>query len=195
MSAVGAKGKGLIPDRSRTRLHVVKWIVFVALLVAPLAFAQTPSKQFDAYKKSSFEGKAFDTKSFTTKNFQTKEFETKRFVTKEFPAKASPMMEERFGTKAFTPPTKKKVSWWQKLFGTGESDVSGKAVSGKNFATTGFETKAMPTKVDGKMQEKVDRLLEPKTLVMPNIKPTPEEMNKPVSSRPKSFPTATPTPR
>ncbi len=137
----------------------------------------------------------FDTKTFTTKNFQTKEFETKQFETKEFPDKTNQMTEERFATKAFTPPTEKKVGWWQKLFGTRESDVNGKAVSNKNFATTGFETKAMPTRADGKMQEKVDRVLDPKTLVMPNIKPTPEEMNRPVNSRPKSFPKATPVPR
>ncbi|MCX6897239.1 MAG: hypothetical protein NT105_00940 [Verrucomicrobia bacterium] len=170
----------------------MKWIVFVALLAAPLAFAQTPSNKLDAYKKSSFEGKAFDTKTFTTKNFQTKEFETRQFETKALPAKANPMGGEHFAAKPFTSPTEKKVSWWKKLFGIRESGMNGKAVSSKSFATTGFETKAMPTKVDGKMQEKVDRVLDPKTLVMPNIKPTPEEMNKPVSSRPKSFPTASP---
>lgn len=170
----------------------MKWIVFIALLVRPLAFAQTPSKQFDPYKKSSFEGKMFDTKTFTTKTFQTKEFETKQFETKEFPTKANQMEEQHFATKPFTPPTEKKVSWWQKLFGSHQSSMSGKTVTSKNFATTNFVTKAMPTKVDGKLQEKVDHLLSPKALAMPNIKPTPEEMNKPVSSSPKSFPQAPP---
>jgi len=170
----------------------VKWFVLVALLVAPVAFAQTPSKKFDPYKKSGFEGRVFDTKTFTTKTYQTKEFDTKLFETKEFATKTSQMMEERFAAKNFTPPTEKKVSWWQKLFGTRQSSLGEKTVANKNFATTNFDTKAMPTKVDGKLQEKVDHLRSPKSLAMPNIKPTPEEMNKPVDSRPKSFPTATP---
>ncbi|MFA6561662.1 MAG: hypothetical protein WCV00_07105 [Verrucomicrobiia bacterium] len=173
----------------------MKWIVFTALLVVAVAFAQTPTKKFEPYKKSGFEGKMFDTKTFTTKTFQTKEFETKRFETKEFPAKTNQMMEEHFDAKAFAPPTEKKVSWWQKLFGTHQSSMSGKTVEGQSFATKNFTGKAARTKVDGKMQEKVDHLLNPKSLTMPNIKPTPEEMNKPVDSRPKSFPTATPTPR
>jgi hypothetical protein len=173
----------------------VKWIVLAALLVAPLAFAQTPSKKFDPYKKSGFEGKVFDTKTFTTKTYQTKEFDTKLFETKEFATKTNPMGEEHFAAKNYTPPTEKKVSWWQKLFGTRTSNLGEKTVPEKVFATKNFAAKTAPTKVDGKMQQKVDHLLKPGALAMPNIKPTPEELNKPVDSRPKSFPVATPRPR
>ncbi|MBI5684653.1 MAG: hypothetical protein HZC54_06205 [Verrucomicrobia bacterium] len=172
----------------------MKWIVFTAVLAATVVFAQTPSKKLEPYKKSKFEGRGFDTKTFTTKTFPTKEFETKRFETKEFPVQASPAVGERFDTHAFAPP-EKKVSWWQRLFGTHKSDASGKGVPEKSFATKGFTAKAAQTKVDGKTQEKVDRVLDPKTLAMPNIKPTPEDLNKPVDSRPKSFPTATPVRR
>lgn len=172
----------------------MKWIVYATLLVAPTVFAQTPSKQFDPYKKSSFEGRKFDTKTFTTKTFPTREFETKQFETKEFPAKASPMAGERFDTKAFAQ-TEKKASWWQRLFGTRQSDLSGKGVPEKGFDTKGFATKTAQTKVDGKMQEKVDHVLNPRSLMLPNIKPTPEDLNKPVDSRPKTIPTAPPTRR
>lgn len=186
--------KGLIPGRVGTRLRAVKWIVYAALLVASVAFAQTPSKQFEPYKKSKFDGRGFDTKTFTTKVYPTKEFETKPFETKEFPVKRSQLAEGHFETKGFAP-TEKKVSWWQKLFGTRQSDMSGKGVPEKGFATKGFDTKGTPTKGDTKMQEKVDHLLDPKQLVMPKIKPTPEDLNKPVDSRPKTFPKAVPAPR
>lgn len=184
----------MIWGRSETSLQAVKWIVLVALLVAPAAFAQTPSKQFDPYKKSSLGSKVFDTKTFTSKNFQTKEVESKQFETKEFPAQTSSMMGERFASKNFAPP-EKKVSWWQKLFGTRDAGMSGKTAASKNYATTNFASKAMPTTVDEKLQEKVDHMRSPKSLAMPNIRPTPEEINKPVGAQPKSFPTATPAPR
>ncbi len=173
----------------------MKWIVFVALLVAQVAFAQTPSKQFDAYKKSSFEGKVFDTKTFTTKTYHTREFESKQYETKEFSAQNSSMMGDQFASKNFTPPPQKKLSWWQRLFGTRDAGMSSKTASSKNFPTSNFDTKTAQTSVDGKMQEKVDHVRNPKALAMPNIKPTPEEINKPVDTRPKSFPTATSTPR
>jgi hypothetical protein len=164
------------------------------VLAATVAFAQTPGKQFEPYKKSKFEGRGFDTKTFTTKTFPTKEFGTKPYETKEFPTQASPMTGARLDTHAYAP-AQKKTSWWQRLFGTGKSDMSGKGVAEKGFATKGYATAAAPTKGDGKMQEKVDRLMDPKTLAMPTIKPTPEDMNKPVDSRPKAFPTATPVRR
>ena len=173
----------------------MKWIVFVVLLVPALASAQTPSKQFDPNKRSSFEGRVFDTKTFSTKTFQTKEVETKPFETKEFATKTSQMGEEHYATKPFAPPTDKKVGWWQKLFGSRQSDMSGKTVDGKNFATSNFAAKAMPTKTDGPLQEQLDHMRSPRSLAMPNIKPTPEEINKPVGMRPKSFPTATPAPQ
>jgi hypothetical protein len=171
----------------------VKWFVLVVLLVPVLAFAQTPSTQFDLTKKSGFQGKTFDTKTFTTKTYPTQTYATKTAETKEFDTKNSPMGQEQYAAKNFTPPAEKKVSWWQKLFGTHSSGMGDKTVPGKNYATTNFPGKNTPTRVNEPLQEKYDHMMSPTALAMPNIKPTPKELNKPVDSHPKGFPTATPT--
>lgn len=166
----------------------------VVLLVPPLVFAQTPSSAFDPYKKSSLQGRTFDTKTFTTKAFQTQEYATKTVNTKEFATKTSPMGEEHFASKNFEPPApEKKLSWWQKLFGTHTSSMGDKTVAGKNYATTNFTGgKNAQTKVNEPLQDKYDHMMSPRALAMPAIKPTPLELNKPVDTRPKGFPTAPP---
>ena len=173
----------------------MKWFVLVVLLVPPLAFAQTPSSAFDPNKKAAFQGRTFDTKTFTTKTYQTQEYATKTVNTKEYATKTSQMGQEQYASKNFTvPASEKKLSWWQRLFGTHTSSMGDKTVAGKNYATTNFTGgKNVQTKVDEPLQEKYDHMMSPRALAMPNVRPTPKELNKPVNSQPKGFPTATPT--
>ena len=165
----------------------------VVLWVPALASSQTPSTHFDMTKKSSLQGRTFDTKTFTTKTYATQEYATKTAETKQFATKNSPMGEDHFASKNFEPPAEKKLSWWQKLFGTHTASAANKTVPGKNYATTNFTGgKSVPTKVDEPLQEKYDHMLSPRALAVPAIKPTPLEMNKPVDPHPKGFPTASP---
>ncbi len=171
----------------------MKWFVLVALLVASLAFAQTPSTQFDFSKKSSFQSRSFDTKTFTTKTYQTQQYATKTAETKEFATKTSQMGQEQFAAKNFSPPaTEQKVGWWQKLFGTHSSSMGTKTVDGKNYATTNFAGKNAQTKVDEPLQEKYDHMMSPSALAMPRVNPTSKELNKPVQSHPTNFVPAPP---
>ncbi len=129
-------------------------------------------------KKSTYSDKAFNSKSFGAKSATTKTFETKPFTAKEFSTKAAPdkefttssssMAGKNYATKSFESP--KPKSWWQRLFGTKTAAESGKT----------YETTRLPTKIEAKLQEKIDKLKQPGRFKAPTIAPTPENINKPV---------------
>ncbi|MBI5394312.1 MAG: hypothetical protein HZA91_03355 [Verrucomicrobia bacterium] len=168
----------------------MKWIVFIPMLAVPLAFAQEPPRYYfqdnrmkpeDALKrKAPYSGKMFDTKAFDTKATAAKPFETKTLSGKQFTTKAAAtkgfsthsnaMTGQSYATTSFEPP--KPKSWWQRLFGTKTATESG-----KTFATTN-----LPTKMDAKFQEKVEHPKKPGSFKAPTIRPTPENMNKPLGN-------------
>lgn len=166
----------------------MKWAVFIPMLAATLTFAQEPPRYYfqdnrtkpEDYlkKKSAFGDKRFETKAFDTKANTSKPFETRTLSQKGFETQPA-------GTKGF--------------------ETRGSDLTGKSYATTGFEppkpkswwqrlfgtksakedgkayaTKHLPTKMDEKFQEKVANPKDPRNFKAPTIAPTPENMNRPV---------------
>lgn len=183
----------MIQRRLPPTLRGMKWVGYVALLVAPWAWAQTPpayyfqdsgTKPQDLLKKKSgLEGKMFQQKTFDGKSLATKElpakqfdakafrsnsFETKTAPGKEFPSQMSSLGNKEFETKQAVLPTAGPAPWWKRIFGIKRAPQNDKA----------FPVATVPTPLNSDLQQKIENREKLKTLELPKIKPTREEINK-----------------
>jgi hypothetical protein len=150
------------------------WSALLALAF-PAASADVPPK-IDYNKKSALENKQFDAKEFSSKSFQFKEYDAKQFSTKaapskEFGAKASKLREKEYAGKDYTPPTAEQIARWRKMYEAWREQEA------KTYSTTN-----VAVKTDMKLQEQMQKFDTSKSVESTVIKPTPENMNKPVGS-------------
>jgi len=138
------------------------------------AAAQDVPPKIDYNKKSSFDGKQFSSKKFEPKAFSAKEFDAKQYSTKaaptkEYETKSSKLRDQQFASKDYTPATAEQIERWRKMYEAWRESEA------KVYSTTN-----VANKTDPKLQEQMQKFEKPKSVQTPVVKPTPENINKPV---------------